>query len=198
MTEEISHRARVTRLQLEARGHEVVTCGDETDRPIVCAALRGEPCALSDGTVDVAVHPAAPETPGMESAGLLCALRHFVPLVVTAPDPETTNDPFTAWAAAVCDAEHLDEALDKAVAAPLVAHGEAAERGANGVLVGAGEAPTWHAVVHRIGPRLRVELRSEEPVAEALRNASAVRAASLVRELDSVSPVLDVVVVTGG
>jgi len=53
----------------------------------------------------------------------------------------------------------------------------------------------WRAMVERLdGRRLRLELASEEALPHNLRVDSSVRAAQAVRLLDTVTPVLDVVI----
>jgi len=192
MSEITSDRARTAVSVLEAHGHEIVTCGDGTPRALPCAALRGESCVLSAHSVDVALHVEGPQPPGLGDEGLLCAIRSFVPVVVATTEPGIPSEPFGPWAAAICDLHDLDEALVAAAAAPLEAHGAAATRAANAVLASAGMAPAWRAVVRRERRRLRVELISDEPIDADLCARSAVRAEGAIREIDGVTPTIDV------
>lgn len=196
MTEIATDRARTAASLLEAKGHEIVTCGDGTERTVTCAALRGEACPLDRHTLDVALHVERPDAADLRDEGVLCAIRHFLPLVVAASEPGIPSDPFGGWAAAVCDLDELDEALTAAATAPLQAHSVAAERAANTVLASAGCDQTWRAVARRAGRRLRVELVSEVPVDADLCARSAVRAEGAIREIDAVTPTIDVEIVT--
>jgi hypothetical protein len=192
MTEIVTDRARTAVSLLEARGHEIVTCGDGTERLVTCAALRGRPCPLDAHSIDVALHVDRDETPGLQDEGVLCALRRFVPVVVAAADPGSPGEPFGRWATAVCDLDDLGATLAAAAVAPLLAHGAAAEKAANKVLASAGCAETWRAVVRRDGRRLVVELRSEAPVHPELCGRSAVRAEGALRMIDALSHAIDV------
>lgn len=192
MTEIVTDRARTAVSLLEARGHEIVTCGDGTDRLVACAALRGDPCPLETHSVDVALHVDREDAASLADEGVLCALRRFVPLVVATDDPGSPGEPFGRWATAVCDLDDLDATLAAAAAAPLPAHGVAAEKAANMVLASAGCAKSWTAVVRRDGRRLVVQLTSDVPVHAELCGRSAVRAEGALRLIDAVSHTIDV------
>ncbi|MGO8875788.1 MAG: hypothetical protein ACLQNG_08500 [Acidimicrobiales bacterium] len=195
MTEIATDRARTAAALLEAKGHVIVTCGDGVARSVTCAALRGEPCPLERDKIDVALHIEGADPPGLADEGVLCAIRHFLPLVVASRESGVRSDPFGSWAAAVCDLDELSETLTAAASAPLPAHSLAAERAANAVLASAGCYTTWRAVVRRSGGRLRVELISETPVDRELCDRSAVRAEVAIREIDGVTPTIDVEIV---
>lgn len=192
MTEIVTDRARTAASLLEARGHEIVTCGDGTERAVACAALRGDPCPLEAHNVDVALHVDREDAASLADEGVLCALRRFLPLVVATDDPASPGEPFGRWATSVCDLDELDATLAAAAAAPLRVHGAAAEQAANKVLASAGCAETWRAVVRRDGRRLVVELTSEAPVHPELCGRSAVRAEGAVRLIDAASHTIDV------
>ncbi len=196
MSEIATDQARVAASILKGAGHDVVTCGDVGHRAIACAALRGEACPIETQDIDVALYVDRSEPAGLLDEGLLCALRHFIPLVVATSSPVVLPDPFGSWAAAICDMDQLDCAIRAAAKAPLQAHSVAAERAANGVLSNAGSSATWEAVVRRDGRRLRVELSSPEEVEPDLCARSAVRAEGAIREIDRVSQTIDVETVT--
>ena len=195
MTDRASEPAAAAAESLEGIGHEVVTCNDGSPGLMACAVLRGDSCPFEQGGVDVAVHVDRQQALGIEDAGLLCALRRFVPVVVATEGGAAAPDELSARAAVVCDVADLDRAIVTAVGIPLAAHGRAAEAAANSVLEVAGKPPVWRAMVERLdGRRLRLELASEEALPHNLRVDSSVRAAQAVRLLDTVTPVLDVVI----
>jgi hypothetical protein len=194
MTEAASESARAAALRLEAEGHTILTCGDGAHIELNCAALRGEQCPLARFEVDVALHLERSGPPTLADEGVLCALRHFVPLVVVSRDPSALAGPFDSSATAICELDDLEEALAAATTASLVRHGAAAEQAANRVLESAGREATWRADVRRTGRRLRVELVSDAPVERELCERSSVLAAGAVRQLDGVTPTLDIIV----
>jgi hypothetical protein len=89
--------------QLRADGHDVVRCHDEAAGPSApCVGLdRPGSCPLDiDGGVDVAVavRPDGEPHPTPREAGVTCALRQGIPLVVTGgADP----GPFARWGVTV-------------------------------------------------------------------------------------------------
>ena len=100
---------------LEAAGHEVVRCSPSPTHRFPCVGIDG-PCPL-DGTVDVAVvvhgGPAQAFDPG--EAGVVCALRDGVPLVVVG---SAARSPFGLLASAVgVGPADVDAACHRAVAA---------------------------------------------------------------------------------
>lgn len=89
--------------QLRAGGHDVVRCYDEGAGPSSpCVGLdRPGSCPLDvDGGVDVAVdvRPRGEPHPTPREAGVTCALRQGVPLVVAGADDP---GPFSRWGVAV-------------------------------------------------------------------------------------------------
>ena len=198
MTEITTPEAGAARRSLESAGHTVVSCGDDTDRSLQCASLRGEPCPLDGHDVDVALYVQRPGSPSIADAGLLCALRRFVPVVAATRDPVDRTDAIATAATVVCRIEDVETALEHARRLPLTVHEGAAEKGANSVLLAVGEEASWRASVRREGRRLRVELTSDRPVARQLREASAERAAGAVRAVDPDAPTIDVATVITG
>ncbi len=187
-----SEREQAALRRLEASGHDVVTCADAQPGSWTCSLLRGDRCPLDLRKVDVAVHVERPEPLSLDDEPVLCALRHFVPVVaVLAEDGRQTK--LGELVAASCALDDIEPALVAAAAAPLSAQSRAAEVAANRRAV-AGDT-TWRGAVTRSSGRLRVELTSDEPVSRELRSRVAIRAADAVREVDQVSPFLDVVVI---
>ena len=195
MTELATDRARTAAALLEAKGHQVVTCGDDVPRTVSCAALRGEACPLDAQSVDVALHVEGSDPPGLADEGVLCALRRFVPLVVATRGHGSAADPFVDRAFLVCELDELERTLMQAAAAPLPAHSAAAARAANAVLASAGSVNSWQAVASRRGGRVRVELISDQPVDRETSSRSAVRAEGAIRELDTLTASIDVEIV---
>jgi hypothetical protein len=67
---------------LERAGHDVTRCGPSPNRRFPCRGVDGG-CPL-DGSVDVAVavHSRSPGDLGLGEAGVVCALRDGIPVVV--------------------------------------------------------------------------------------------------------------------
>lgn len=190
MNEVGSGQGRTAAAVLRDRGHLVVTCSSDRDG-VPCASLRGEDCPLESTGVDVAVQVDSGRRPQLDGAGLLCALRRSVPLVVLAREAGVVRAPFDGVASAVCVLDDLAGTLDQVVDSPLVRHGAAAEQAANLAFEGTGGHP-WHAVARRGTNSIRVELSSSEPVGPELQNKAAVRAVQAIRKLDRGTSVIDV------
>lgn len=132
---------------LDAAGHEVVRCAEPGDRAFPCVRVDGGTCPL-DGTVDVAVVVHDKPTAGLAfgEAGVICALRDGLPLVVAGTH---AFSPFVERADAVADdLADIPAACLRAVAA-------AADRDARAIAEAAGTAV---AAVERAGGRVRVRL----------------------------------------
>jgi hypothetical protein len=134
---------------LRAAGHEIVRCTGPDERTFPCVGITTGRCPL-DGTVDVAVVVHDKPTTGFASgeAGVVCALRDRVPLVVAG---NHTFSPFVELADAVADdVDDLDAACRRAVTA-------AACRDADAI----GAAAGCDATVERRGGVVRVVLAGE-------------------------------------
>nr|SBP00003.1 hypothetical protein BN4615_P9519 [Nonomuraea gerenzanensis] len=116
MTESERAAAAVPAALLAAEGHELAFCHGADDGGAPCAGLAaGRRCPLSEGGVDlvVDVRP-APGRLTLREAGVLCALRSRVPLLVAGPTPEDTA---LGEAATICRADELVDACACAMAA---------------------------------------------------------------------------------
>ena len=83
--------------ELRSRGHDVVRCYEEDDQPFPCVGLTApERCPLAAGDVAVAcvVREFGVFDPTPFEAGVTCALRSRVPVVVEDP----TMSPFGGYA----------------------------------------------------------------------------------------------------
>jgi hypothetical protein len=85
---------------LEAAGHEVVRCGPPDTHGLACDGIGGH-CPL-DATVDVAVvvHDRPTTELALGEAGVICALRDGVPLVLAGhagPSPFAERASAVAW-----------------------------------------------------------------------------------------------------
>jgi hypothetical protein len=100
---------------LERAGHTISRCGTSPSRAFPCQGLDGH-CPL-DGTVDVAVvvHNGPPGMFNLAEAGVVCALRDGVPLVVAG---DAADCAYREHASAIAvDAADVDAACHRAVAA---------------------------------------------------------------------------------
>lgn len=177
--------------ELRDAGHEVRTCFGEHTWP--CAALTEEGCPIEQaGGVDavVAVRPAG-GTPTAVEAGLTCALRRHLPVVVVgdpgplADRPEVTRsdrDVVAATEAAATGPQPVHSAVALAELERLLA--------AHGVT---GAVP--RAVVHRRAGRLKVTLATGVPVDQHTADTIAVRVTGELRALDPHVDGVDVEVV---
>jgi hypothetical protein len=195
MTEVGTERAREAAEVLRAHGHDVVTCGDGERRALSCSVLRGQPCPLDSGKVDVAVQVERPEPLGLDDQGIICSIRRHVPVVVAAGPRAAGSSSLRPWAATVCSMDDLPMAASAAAVASLPLHSTVAAEAANQVAARLGGRMCWGADARRAGRgRIRLELISEEPVSATMRLNACVRAIGAVRAVDQVAPALDVVV----
>ena len=98
---------------LERAGHTITRCGTSPSRPFPCQGLEGR-CPL-DGSVDVAVvvHSGPPGMFHVGEAGVVCALRDGVPLVVAGDAGDCAyREQVSAVAAS---ADDVDDACRRAV-----------------------------------------------------------------------------------
>ena len=180
---------------LVAAGHEVHRCHERGAPAFPCNGLTGAGVCPLDRVIDVAVvvreHP-WPRPTALED-GVTCALRHSVPLVVSG---RTALDPFDGWAAEEIEGTRdIVEACERAAAAPLPRHGEAAAAMAADVLDHPG-LPTdgLTAEVLRREGRLRVSVTVPVAVDRGLAGMVATRVVGRLRQLDRYAVAVDVCV----
>jgi hypothetical protein len=181
---------------LRSAGHEVVRC-HERDLPVFpCAGLTdGGACPL-DEPVDVAVtvraHP-YPRHTAYED-GVICALRHRVPLVVAG---KSALSPFAPWTTEHADDGNVVAACERAAVRPVPAPSEAVTDEARRLATAAGLAPeTVNAAVVKRSGRLAVDIEVPAAASRELRHSIAVRAAGLARTFDRYADGVDVTVTT--
>jgi hypothetical protein len=186
-------------------GHHVSFCHEPGAGALDCNGMPGRAgCPLDHGAVDVAVlgrsgpvgsgwGPSA--EPTAREAGVGCARRHRVPVVITSTVASHTPP---SWAADVVDPADPDLVSRVATAAeqgrvPLV---EATEAATRAVLDGAGlaSAPAV-ARVEREERRLRIEVDVAAELDHRLREAIGVRVVGAIRTLDWATPSIDVHVI---
>jgi hypothetical protein len=103
--------------ELEEAGHEVVRCHHRALPAFPCVALQdGGRCPIDGGDIDVALtvraHPLP--CPATLEDGVVCALRHHVPLVVAG---NAVFNPFEPWMTAAVGDQDLVEVCERVVAA---------------------------------------------------------------------------------
>lgn len=99
---------------LQAADHDVVRCHPADGPAFPCAGLTHEGCPLESGPIDlaVAVREEATALPAPDEAGVTCAARTGLPIVVVGPDGP---NPYTPWAERCSDAADLPDACDRAI-----------------------------------------------------------------------------------
>lgn len=175
---------------LEAAGHEVVRCHEE-DGTFACVGLTDHACPLDqDIDVAVAVRPDAEEAEesSLQEMGVVCALRHHVPLVVAGAPGE-----FEPWATATTTVSDVAATVEAAAGSNLPEHATVARNEAARLL---GEEAHPEARAHREGSRLLVTVAVQTPIDDQRRESLAVRVAGEVRKIDRYSGIVDVRVVT--
>lgn len=193
---------------LEAAGHDVVRCADDTGRHACNGMPGGSGCPVEGAGVDVAVAVGGPAVGGAADSplvadGVRCAVRHFVPLVTIGTNGEVV-DPSTGDAGSSFDgavpvvhadgADTLASAVAVAARSALDRHGELATAELRAVLaLNDIEAPDAAVVVRRANGGLRVELFPTVPVSKQLAQAAAVRVAAALRAYDSTAHGIGVV-----
>jgi len=190
---ESDRRAADDSVELLSRaGHDVVRCHERGERPFPCAALRdGVGCPL-DQWVDVALtvraHPYPRPTPSED--GVICALRHGVPLAAAGA---LALSPFAQWTAAVADDGDVVSACERAAAAPLARESSLALAEAQRLVAAAGLASEEVDVVAtREAGRIRADVRLPAAADPRLRDVVAVRIVGVVRAANAYAPVVDV------
>jgi hypothetical protein len=156
---------------LTGAGHEVLRCVDGPGSPFPCRGAVVGPCPLDQGVgVAVSAPGTLPPEPRAGHVGVVCALRHHLPLVVAGPD----------------DTDELPTLVERAAAAPLPRHTAAVTEEVQRVV------PDGRAEVVRRGEDLRVTL--DLPAGTDRRTAErlAVRAEGAVRRIDRWAAKVDV------
>ncbi|MGQ0824509.1 MAG: hypothetical protein ACT4OX_05685 [Actinomycetota bacterium] len=185
--------ARIAVDELTAAGHEVVRCFEPGAPAFPCVALEDpSSCPLQGRPVDVALdvrkHPYT--VPTRREEGVICALRHHVPVVVAGTKAVDQLGEFAA--AIVATPYDVVDAVERAADAPLSPHthlaGAALQEFAK---VHGIRAPFVVKVVRRKGG-LVVLIRDHEHLDSALRQMAAVRVIAAVRGFDRESIGIDV------
>lgn len=166
---------------LDAAGHDVVRCHPADGPAFPCVGLTDEGCPLERGLdvdVAVAVRDEVAAAPRADEAGVTCAIRTGIPVVVLGPRATDGGvaHPFEPWAETCHEPDDLPNAIDRAIdaaadrrAAPLQAE---AERVLATEGVDAGEV---RVEVRRDGTTARILLRTEVPLEVGLANSIATR-----------------------
>jgi hypothetical protein len=190
--------------ELSAAGHEVVRCVESHDPAFPCVGLRDlAECPLRNDVVDVtlAVRHMPSAAPSRREDGVLCSIRHHVPVVVAG---NTLFDPFETWEGhAVVVHEDVVDACVRAASEPLRRHSEIARHAAwevvrlhsrdISVLEAVHRMETVDASVRRVAGRLLVEVVAE--VDPAIEPMVAVRVSVALRTFDKDARAIDVSVV---
>jgi hypothetical protein len=172
------------RAVLENAGHEVLACTDERGEPFPCAGVAGGTCPLDEGAVIAVSAPGSiPPVPQAGDVGLICALRHHLPVVVVAPDSLSWLDD----RAGLIDPADLPAAVELAALAPLQPHTRTCTEEVRKVV--AGDA---RATVTRAGTGLRIDIDTPDDVDDQTTQALAVRVQAAIRRIDRWATAVDV------
>ncbi|HUF33691.1 MAG TPA: hypothetical protein VMN58_10850 [Acidimicrobiales bacterium] len=182
--------------QLEDAGHRVFRCHTPGETSFACTALDDEPtCPFDDDGIDVAV--VVRERPSVSPTaledGVVCTLRHHIPLVVAG---ESEVHPYRDWAAVTIDGtDDVVSVCEQAAAAPLRRHEEVALRALEAVLTGH-ELPTEGVAVtvRRQRGAITVELKAPG-VPPGLRAMVATRVGVAIRTIDLFTARMSIAVV---
>jgi hypothetical protein len=177
-------------------GHEVARCHERDVPAFPCGALCDDGTCPLDEWVDVVLtmraHPYPRPTPGED--GVVCGIRHHVPLVVGGT---SALNPFAEWTAGVADGSDVVAACEAAARRPLPRHGRVATEEARRLVADAGLAVDGvEAVVRREPRRLAVDVSVPADAERRLGDVIAVRVAGALRAVDRYADVIDVRVQT--
>ena len=165
---------------LGAAGHEVVRCHPHAEGAeggsVLCSGLSEDGCPLDGhGPVDVAIsvrEPGAGE-PRASEAGVTCAIRGGLPVVVVGAGP---GHPFEPWTESAASADDALDAVDRAVQRAGERRAEPLQREAERVLEAEGaDAGKVQVSVVRDGDAAHVVVRSEREVPETVAGVLATR-----------------------
>ena len=204
MPEAHSPGAQAAAEGLRAAGHTVSVCHPSGHTGPWCAALVHGRCPLETTPVDAAVVVRPAEVAGFLpfEAGVVCAVRRLVPLVVAGEiDPFSATDsgtdhPYRTWAAAEQYGTDVTETVEAVVHAPLPRHSAVASAAVRDTLRTHGFDPGGSSaeVCRREGGLL---IRMIEPVPgidDKVMRRAAVRACGAVRQLDRWARGIDVTI----
>jgi hypothetical protein len=170
LTESDPELAAEVESTLAHAGHDVLACVDAPGRPFPCRGAAGTgPCPLDVGAEVAVVAPVRlPAVPLAGDVGVVCAVRHHLPLVVARPGEDVVAE------------------VERAARAPLPQHTDAlrAELRAQGV--------DGTATVVRTGTSLRVVLDLPSTTDPRVAERLAVRAEGVVRSIDPWAAKVDV------
>jgi hypothetical protein len=202
LTEDEPHAGDDAERALRAAGHDVVRCFDPDGRCFPCRGLGDlDACPLRNDTVDItlATRTSRRALPARAEDGVLCSIRHHVPVVVAG---DLVFDPFEPWEAnAVEPGGDVVDACERAARQPLRRHTEIATAAAHdwmerrSVNRADGEltfdVPAALVGVRRIDGRLEVEVRAPALPADD-RDTLAVRILAALRAFDRDARGIDV------
>lgn len=161
---------------LASAGHNVVRCHEAGAPAFPCAGLTEVGCPLDGRTeIDaaVAVRDQALAEPTADEAGVTCAIRAGLPVVVLAPEGPS---PFAHWSEPCTDATDLPAAIDRAVEATAARRAAPLRAEALRVLAVEGvDAGQVEVEVLRDGDTAQVLVRTEHPLDEKVANTVATR-----------------------
>ena len=170
--------------ELRSRGHDVVRCYEDDDQPFPCVGLTSpERCPLASGDIAVAcvVREFGVFDPTPFEAGVTCALRSRVPVVVDDP----TMSPFDGYAV---DAQgDLVGTAERVASQSLDGHVEVLQSFFR-------ETPVMDVDVRRRDGDLKVTLTLPRNAPESTVQYVTSRAAGVLREYDRYAPRIDVAV----
>ena len=194
VTEAEPGTAQVAVDELRRAGHEVLTCHEPGAPAFPCVGLQADhTCPLHGGAVDVtlAVRHTPSSHPARAEDGVLCSLRHHVPVVVAG---NTLFDPFEAWETVAIDRTYdVVDTCERVVQEPSRRHTEIAANAVMEVLRRhEREDLTFLVAVRRQHGVLKTEVRGPDDVPLALRNMIAVRISGVLRAFDQDAAGIDV------
>jgi hypothetical protein len=193
LTESDAGGADTATATLEAAGHEVLRCVEHGAAAFPCTGLSTGDCPV-EGRVDVAVtvRSEAHAGPTERETGVVCALRHHVPVVVSSVDEA---DPLATWSTATVTGATTDllAAVDAAAHGELTGHARvAAEEAGHQLIDGA-----FDVVAHRRARGIAVTVRTSDELDPRRKENLAVQVAGAVRRFDGDAAVIDVAVLDG-
>jgi hypothetical protein len=181
-------------VQLEAGGHEVLRCHEQSQRRAFPCAGLSDPsaCPLEGPGVDVALtvrHAPLPQPADLED-GVAGARRAHVPLVVAG---ESRDNPFASHGATLAAGDDLVAVCEQAANAPLPRHGMVALDALRASLSRHGMPDAdADAIVHRSRDGLRVTLFVPAGAPEDAAALATTRVVGALRALDARARSIDV------
>ena len=177
---------------LTEAGHEVARCHERDLPAFPCDALCDDRGCPLDDWVDVVLtmraHPYPRPTPSED--GVICGIRHHVPLVVGGT---SALNPFASWTSEIADGADVVAACEAAARRPLREHSRIATEESRRLVADAGmPADAVEAIVRREPRRLAVDVTVPEDADRRLGDVIAVRVAGAIRALDRYAGVIDV------